>query len=74
MNVVTVPTGTVLVGGLRIRCAGSGPTAHSSAWPALAGKPVGLWLALKRTARLISIDLPGLGHSEGRADVFTPVP
>jgi len=31
MNVVTVPTGTVLVDGLRIRCAGSGPTAHSSA-------------------------------------------
>src|SRR4051812_16082431 len=31
-----------------------------------------IWSPLAQTARLIAIDLPGFGHSEGRADLLSP--
>jgi pimeloyl-ACP methyl ester carboxylesterase len=76
MNATTEPTGTVLVDELRIRYADSGTDGPvillTSPWPEslLAFRRV--WPALARTARLVSLDLPGFGHSEGRADLFTP--
>jgi pimeloyl-ACP methyl ester carboxylesterase len=30
------------------------------------------WPALVPTARLVAVDLPGFGHSEGRAEMLTP--
>jgi pimeloyl-ACP methyl ester carboxylesterase len=76
MNATTEPTGTALVDELRIRYADSGADGPvillTSPWPEslLAFRRV--WPALARTARLVSLDLPGFGHSEGRADLFTP--
>jgi pimeloyl-ACP methyl ester carboxylesterase len=76
MNATTVPTGTTLVDKLRIRYADSGTDGPvillTSPWPEslLAFRRV--WPALAPTARLVAVDLPGFGHSEGRADVFTP--
>lgn len=76
MNATSLPTATVLVDGLRIRYADSwtdGPIILlTSPWPEslLAFRRV--WPALARTARLVSMDPPGFGHSEGRSDVFTP--
>jgi pimeloyl-ACP methyl ester carboxylesterase len=76
MNATTLPTDTVLVDGLRIRYADSGADGPiillTSPWPEslLAFRRV--WPALAPTARLVAIDLPGFGHSEGRSDVFTP--
>jgi pimeloyl-ACP methyl ester carboxylesterase len=76
MNATTVPTGTAVVDGLRIRYADSGTDGPvillTSPWPEslLAFRRV--WPALAPTARLVAIDLPGFGHSEGRADVFSP--
>ena len=31
-----------------------------------------LWATLSARAQLVAIDLPGFGHSEGRADLYTP--
>ena len=31
-----------------------------------------IWSRLAQTARLVAIDLPGFGHSEGRADLLSP--
>jgi pimeloyl-ACP methyl ester carboxylesterase len=75
-NATALPTGTAIVDDLRIRYAdsgGDGPViVLTSPWPEslLAFRRV--WPALARTARLVSIDLPGFGHSEGRTDLFTP--
>jgi pimeloyl-ACP methyl ester carboxylesterase len=33
-----------------------------------------IWSRLAETARLVAIDLPGFGHSEGRPDLFSPQP
>ena len=76
MNATTLPTGSAVVDGLRIRYADSGTDGPvillTSPWPEslLAFRRV--WPALARTARLVAVDLPGFGHSEGRTDVFTP--
>jgi pimeloyl-ACP methyl ester carboxylesterase len=76
MNATTLPTGSAVVEGLRIRYADSGTDGPvillTSPWPEslLAFRRV--WPALARTARLVAVDLPGFGHSEGRTDVFTP--
>lgn len=76
MNATTVPTGTVVVDELRIRYTDSGADAPiillTSPWPESLFAFRRVWPALARTARLVSIDLPGFGHSEGRSDVFTP--
>src|SRR5208282_3799105 len=76
MNATALPTSTVLVDGLLIRYADSGAGGPiillTSPWPEslLAFRRV--WPTLAQTARLVSIDLPGFGHSEGRSDMFTP--
>jgi pimeloyl-ACP methyl ester carboxylesterase len=76
MNATTVPTATVLVDGLRIRYADSGADGPvillTSPWPESLLAFRRIWPDLAGTARLVSLDLPGFGHSEGRADVFTP--
>src|SRR5579863_9308572 len=77
MNALTMQTRTVLVDGLRIRYADSGSTDGpvillTSPWPEslLAFRRV--WPTLARTGRLVAVDLPGFGHSQGRPDVLTP--
>jgi pimeloyl-ACP methyl ester carboxylesterase len=76
MNATTLPTGTVLVDGLRIRYADSGADGPiillTSPWPESLFAFRRVWPSLAPTARLVAIDLPGFGHSEGRSDVFTP--
>jgi pimeloyl-ACP methyl ester carboxylesterase len=77
MSVPTMPTQTVLVDGLRIRYADYGTAAGpvillTSPWPEslLAFRRV--WPLLAQTGRLVAVDLPGFGHSDGRPDVLTP--
>src|ERR1700728_1004474 len=77
MHATSMTTRTVLVDELRIRYADSGTTDGpvillTSPWPEslLAFRRV--WPALARTGRLVAVDLPGFGHSQGRVDVLTP--
>ncbi len=76
MNATTLPTATALVDGLRIRYADSGADGPvvilTSPWPESLFAFRRIWPALAQMARLVSIDLPGFGHSDGRPDVFTP--
>jgi pimeloyl-ACP methyl ester carboxylesterase len=76
MNAATLPTGTALVDGLRIRYADSGTDGPvillTSPWPESLFAFRRVWPILAPTARLVAIDLPGFGHSESRPDVFTP--
>ena len=72
-----MPTQTAVVDGLRIRYAdtGTGPgpvIVFTSPWPEslLAFRRV--WPALTGAGRLVAVDLPGFGHSQGRPDVLTP--
>jgi pimeloyl-ACP methyl ester carboxylesterase len=76
-NASTIPTHTVLVDELQIKYADPGTTDApvtllTSPWPKSLLAFRGVWPALARTGRLVAIDLPGFGHSEGRADVLTP--
>ena len=70
-------TRTALVDDLRIRYADVG-TADSpvilftSPWPESLFAFRRIWPALARTGRLVAVDLPGFGHSEGRAEVLAP--
>jgi pimeloyl-ACP methyl ester carboxylesterase len=77
VNSTTLPTRTELVDDLRIRYADSGAADGvvillTSPWPEslLAFRRV--WPALGRLGRLVAIDLPGFGHSQGRAEVLNP--
>jgi pimeloyl-ACP methyl ester carboxylesterase len=77
MNATAMRTHTVLVDGLRIRYADSGTTDRpvillTSPWPESLFAFRRVWPTLTRTGRLVAVDLPGFGHSEGRADVLTP--
>jgi pimeloyl-ACP methyl ester carboxylesterase len=70
-------TQTVVIDELRIRYADSGPADGpvillTSPWPEslLAFRRV--WPTLTATGRLVAVDLPGFGHSQGRANVLTP--
>ncbi len=68
---------TVLVDDLRIRYADSGTAEgpvilFTSPWPESLFAFRRVWPALARTGRLVAVDLPGFGHSEGRAEVLTP--
>lgn len=70
-------TQTVLIDELQIRYADSGPAGGpvillTSPWPEslLAFRRV--WPALAAAGRLVAVDLPGFGHSQGRPDVLTP--
>lgn len=79
MNAAMVPTDTAVVDGLRIRYADTGDSGAdgpvivlTSPWPESLFAFRRIWPALAPIARLVSVDLPGFGHSEGRTDVFTP--
>jgi pimeloyl-ACP methyl ester carboxylesterase len=76
MNASTLPTATAVVDGLRIRYAEDGADGPvillTSPWPESLFAFRRVWPALAPTARLVLIDLPGFGHSDGRPDVFTP--
>src|ERR1700748_605857 len=41
-------------------------------WPESLFAWESIWSRLAQTARLVAIDLPGFGQSEGRADLFSP--
>ena len=79
MSTATMQMQTAPIDGLKIRYADSGP-AHgpvillTSPWPEslLAFRRV--WPFLTQTGRLVAVDLPGFGHSEGRPDVLPPPP
>jgi pimeloyl-ACP methyl ester carboxylesterase len=65
------------VDGVRIRYASSdGPAERTilltSPWPESIYAFDGVWLSLAEHARLVAIDLPGFGASEGRDDLFSP--
>jgi pimeloyl-ACP methyl ester carboxylesterase len=77
MNATTMPTHTVLVDELRIRYADSGTADGpvvllTSPWPESLFAFRRVWPILSQTGRLIAVDLPGFGHSDGRPDVLTP--
>lgn len=79
MTAVTITqTQTVEVDGLRIRYADSGTAAggpvilFTSPWPESLFAFRRIWPALAPTGRLVAVDLPGFGHSQGRPDVLTP--
>jgi pimeloyl-ACP methyl ester carboxylesterase len=77
MNATTMPTHTVLVDELRIRYADSGAADGpvvllTSPWPESLFAFRRVWPILSQTGRLIAVDLPGFGHSDGRPDVLTP--
>ncbi len=69
---------TAEVDGLRIRYADSGTTAggpvivFTSPWPESLFAFRRVWPALSAAGRLVAVDLPGFGHSQGRPDVLTP--
>jgi len=77
MNATIMPTQTVLVDGLQIRYADSGTAGgpvilFTSPWPESLFAFRLVWPSLARTGRLVAVDLPGFGHSQGRPDVLTP--
>jgi pimeloyl-ACP methyl ester carboxylesterase len=77
MNASLMSTQTVLVDGLRIRYADSGTAdgpvvLFTSPWPESLFAFRRVWPSLAPTGRLVAVDLPGFGHSEGRPDVLTP--
>ena len=77
MNASIMPTHTVLVDELQIRYADSGTTDGpvilcTSPWPESLFAFRRVWPALARTGRLVAVDLPGFGRSQGRPDVLIP--
>lgn len=70
-------TQTRLVDGLAVRYAESGTGAGphillTSPWPESLLAFRRIWPILTAEASLLAVDLPGFGHSEGRASLFTP--
>ena len=77
MNATDMQTHTVTVDGLRIRYADSGPADGpaillTSPWPESLYAFRRVWPALTQTGRVVAVDLPGFGHSQGRPEVLTP--
>ena len=77
MNAKSMQTLTVVVDELQIRYADFGATDSpvillTSPWPESLFAFRRVWTALSRTGRLVAVDLPGFGHSQGRTDVLTP--
>ena len=74
--VAIMQTQTTEIDGLRIRYADSGTAAGgpvtvlTSPWPESLFAFRRVWPKLSK--RLVAVDLPGFGHSEGRPDVLTP--
>ena len=63
--------------GLEIRCAETGEAGDESVlllnpWPESLFAWDTIWSRLARTARLVAIDLPGFGQSEGRSELLSP--
>jgi pimeloyl-ACP methyl ester carboxylesterase len=76
-DVTITQTQTIEVDGLRIRYADSGAAGgpvilFTSPWPESLFAFRRVWPALAPTGRLVAVDLPGFGHSQGRPDVLTP--
>jgi len=76
-NATTMQTRTRQVDGLTIRYADTdarnGPNILlTSPWPESLLAFRRIWPALATGARLVAIDLPGFGHSDGRTDLFAP--
>ncbi|HXW45865.1 MAG TPA: alpha/beta hydrolase [Streptosporangiaceae bacterium] len=74
---MTMQTQTAVVDGLQIRYADSGGTngpviLFTSPWSESLFAFRRVWPLLTATGRLIAVDLPGFGHSQGRADVLNP--
>jgi len=77
MNATDMQTQTVTVDELRIRYADSGAADGpaillASPWPESLYAFRRVWPALTLTGRVVAVDLPGFGHSQGRAELFTP--
>ena len=77
MNASIMQTHTVLADELQIRYADSGTTDGpvilcTSPWPESLFAFRRVWPALARTGRLVAVDLPGFGRSQGRPDVLIP--
>ena len=70
-------TQNVLVDDLLIRYADSGAAQGpvivlTSPWPESLFAFRRVWPILTRTGRVVAVDLPGFGHSQGRAELLTP--
>ena len=70
-------TQNVLVDELQIRYADSGAAQGpvivlTSPWPESLFAFRRVWPALTQTGRVVAVDLPGFGHSQGRPEVLTP--
>ena len=70
-------TRTRLVDSLQIRYADTGARVGpvillTSPWPESLLAFRRIWPALAATGRLVAVDLPGFGHSQGRTDLFAP--
>lgn len=66
-----------LFDGVRVRYADTGPAAGptvvlTSPWPESLYAFAPIWASLAPHARLIAVDLPGFGRSDGRADLMSP--
>jgi pimeloyl-ACP methyl ester carboxylesterase len=77
MNATAMQTQNVLVDELKIRYADSGGAAGpvivlTSPWPESLFAFRRVWPALTRAGRVVAVDLPGFGHSQGRAELLTP--
>src|SRR6202034_474601 len=77
MSTGTMQTQTAPIDGLKIRYADSGIAYGpvillTSPWPESLFAFRRVSPLLTQSGRLISVDLPGFGHSEGRPDVLTP--
>jgi pimeloyl-ACP methyl ester carboxylesterase len=76
-DTTTMPTRTRQVDGLTIRYADTGGANGpdimlTSPWPESLLAFRRIWPTLATRARLVAIDLPGFGHSQGQTGLFTP--
>jgi pimeloyl-ACP methyl ester carboxylesterase len=71
-----IQTTTTSVDGLKIRYTDSGTDGPvvllTSPWPESLFAFRRVWPVLSPTVRLVAVDLPGFGHSEGRPEVLNP--
>src|SRR5690349_7672038 len=80
MNTTRIPKARFrTIDGVPIRYAESGGPHEqtimlTSPWPETLYAFAPIWEALSRHARLVAVDLPGFGRSEGRADLLAPRP